>query len=165
MTLNGEDMAPFDLFVGPPFTYLLDPFAIGGPGDLNFLLGIFPPETRVYDPVTDTVTRTYLGDFSGFGPRTFDATTGDSFIEVLLSVYLDAPLPMQVFTETDPDTGAIISSTPYFDGPLSISRITLGTVDGPAVPVPAVPLPASGLLILAGLGALGALRRQSGPRV
>lgn len=142
------------------FTYLYDPFRQTGPGDINLALGLAPPSTVAYDPISDTFTETYLNEFAAFGPRTFGASDpGAGFLPVVMSVFLDAPLPQQLFEELD-GAGNVISITPYIDGPLSISRITLGTVGGPAVPVPEVPLPASGLLILAAIGGLAAAGRK-----
>ena len=139
-----------------------DPFQNTGPGDLNFQILAFAGGTTTFDPVTGLYTRVFDDEFAAFGPRTSLDRFGFD-LELVISIYLNAPLPINFFESADLD-GVSIVDVPYIKGDLSISRITIGTVGGPEIPLPVVPLPASGLLILAGLGAIGAVRRRSSRR-
>ena len=131
--------AGFTLIRGPG---LFDPFQ-GGPGDLNISALIMPP---FFEPVFGTFD--YQGDFDEYPTRTAPLPE----FEILISVYLAGPLPTETFN--DP----IFGTFEYFAGTLDIDRIEILTAGG--APLPAVPLPATGLLLLAGLGALGLRARR-----
>lgn len=156
-----DGAAVFPAFAG---AYDFDPFQ-GGDGDLNFAFSVFPPFDIVYDAPGDLLgTIVYGGDFSDFPDRE-EAPGVFPELDLVLSVYLDGPLPLKLFEYPD-DAPPELEDFPYVEGPLPISRITLGLEGGepltdpmPPIPVPpALPLLAGGLLLL---GLSGRLARLS----
>lgn len=145
LTLGATTLSAFEILDAStgPTVQDFDPFQ-EGPGDLNFRMLILPP---FLEPVFGTFQ--YTGDFADWPDRTADFPE----FEVVLSVYLDAPLPTRTF-----DDG--FSTFDFIEGPLSVDRITFGTVDGEPLIAP-VPIPA-GLPLLAGalLGFVVIGRRQ-----
>lgn len=156
-TLGSTVIDGFDIFDGSVGTaYDYEPFQ-SGPGDLNLSFFIFPPilsDTPNADDPTlfDFV---YGGDFSVFPDK-----VGAAFpeIQLMMSIYLDGPLPTRTFEEFDPDTNELIESFDFIEGELPISRITLGLVGG--APIAPIPLPAGFPLLVGGLGMLILLRRR-----
>lgn len=144
----------FDGSVGTSYDY--EPFQ-SGPGDLNLTFFVFPPilsdTPNADDPgLFDFV---YGGDFSEFPDK-----IGTAFpeIQLMMSIYLDGPLPTRTFEEFDPITNELVDSFDFIEGDLAISRITLGLVGGD--PIAPIPLPAGLPLLLGGLGLLTFLRRR-----
>ncbi|MEM6939288.1 MAG: VPLPA-CTERM sorting domain-containing protein [Pseudomonadota bacterium] len=155
LTVGGTVLSGLEVLEGGSPAYDFDPFR-PGPGDLNIELFVEPPfidSVNGSDPTKFDFT--YTGAYSDFPP-----SIGVDFpgIELLLSIYLDGPLPMQTFDVIDSNTNMVTSSFDYIEGPLSISRITLGLIGGE--PLPKIPLPAGMPLLLLGLCALGLARRR-----
>ena len=151
LTVGSTTIDGFQIFSNSAGSYDYDPFE-PGPGDLNFSFFITPPFTEV-GPFEDP-TFVYGGAFSEYPSRNAEFPE----FEVMLSAYLDGPLPTEVFEVIDPDTGAVLDSFEYIEGTLPVSRITLGVVGGEPVPDAVIPLPA-GLPLLAGaLGLLALVR-------
>lgn len=143
LTLGATTISGFDIFDGSTTgSYEFDPFQ-DGPGDLNFSVFVIPPLT---EPVIGTFD--YGGDWSEWPDRTAMFPE----IEILISVYLNGPLPTRFF-----DDG--FGGFDYIEGDLSVDRITLGTVGGDRIGV--IPLPAGFPLLMVGLAALAILRRRS----
>ncbi len=152
LTVGGTTIDEFAIFSSMTGSYDFDPFQ-EGPGDLNFALFIEPPFTEPEEGTFD-----YHGAFEDYPTRMAEFPG----FEVVLSVYLDGPLPTKLFEATD-DEGNVIETFTYVEGPLPVARITLGTVGGAALPAE-VPLPAGLPLLGAGLAGLALLRRRSSKR-
>lgn len=146
---SSETGSSFNLTLGTTsvtdFWIDLDPFQ-SGPGDLNISLAVFPPFVEV-DLGGGDYRFDYTGDFAEFPSQ----EGGTPEFVVKIAVFLDAPLPVRFF-----DDG--FGGVNYVEGALSIDRIEFATAGGDPLPAP-VPLPASGILFLAGLGGLTALRK------
>lgn len=124
-----------------------------GPGDVNFSMIVSPNYIE-----TDLGSGLYSYDYTGiFAPFSGRVATLPDF-ELLLSVYLDGPLPTKTFEYSESEDGPILSID-YVEGPLSISKMTLGLVGGTPVPPAVVPLPAALPLLGAALGGMLLLRR------
>ncbi len=149
MTLGGTTLDSSHLYTGGGGGYDFDPFA-PGPGDLNFKLVLLPP---FVEPVFGTFD--FVDAFDDWPTRTSPTPE----IEVMLSVYLDGPLPTRIHEERDPVTGEVLSTTGYFEGALPIERITLGTIGGD--PIAPVPLPAGFPLMVIGLAALRMVKQRA----
>lgn len=125
-----------------------------GPGDLNFLVFAEPAYVETsYDLTTDLGTYDYPG---GFAPWSDLLTPGPGF-ELLISVYLDGPLPISSVTDPGGTTETFVQ------GPLSVAQITVGTIGGAPLEddtMAPVPLPAGLPLLVAGLGGLALLRNR-----
>ncbi|GFE48270.1 hypothetical protein So717_00230 [Roseobacter cerasinus] len=155
LTLGSTTLLSADILSNDPLGDF-DPFT-AGPGDLNFPMFIVPPFTDTPNAADPTLFDfTYGGDFDIYPDRIgVDAPE----FEVLLSVYLAGPLPVRTFHQIDPSTNQVIDSFDFFEGPLSISRITLGPVGGLPDIAP-IPLPAGLPLMLAAFGCLALLGRR-----
>ena len=150
LTLGETVIDGFDIFAATSFDPLQE-----GPGDLNFALFVLPPFTEVppFDPFGTFV---YGGDFAEFPSRDGDVVDFPEF-ELRVSVFLDGPLPTREFVDEGFDPPETFT---FVEGPLSISRIEIGTVGG--APLPPVPLPAGLPLLLGALGAVALVRRRGG---
>lgn len=120
-----------------------DPFQ-SGPGDLNISVFVLPPLVQ-----PNALEFDYIDEFDEF-PNRINVVPE---FELLISVFLDGPLPMKVLN--DPLFGPI----EYIEGPLAIDRIEIATAGG--APLAPVPLPATGFLLFAGLLVTHKLRRRS----
>lgn len=158
-TLGTTVSSGFDISNTGPGLYDYDGF-VPGPGDLNLTFLVFPTFTdqpNASDPTLYDFF--YTGDYEDFPDK-----IGADFpeIELMMSVYLDGPLPMKTYEETDPVTGNVTFTFDYVEGPLSVERITVGLVGGEPVPsVPPIPLPAGFPLLIGGLGLLVMVRKRS----
>lgn len=157
----GANTSPGDFFVtegnGWGGDFPDGPYFIGsgpGPGDLNYSLTVIPnyTETELGGGLYEF---SYDGIFSAFSGRVAEFPD----FELVMSVYLDGPLPTKTFSYQESEDGPILSFD-YVEGPLNISRITLGLVGGEPVPSAVVPLPAALPLLLGALGGMALIRRR-----
>lgn len=146
VTIGTEGVGAFDAQFGG---YDFDPFQ-PGPGDLNFRMLALPEFSVIDGPTLAEDRFIYEGLFADWP----DKVGGFPEFEVMISVYLNGPLPTRSFE--DPFDGSIVE---YIEGPLSVNRIIFGTVGG--APVAPVPLPASLPLLSLGLGLAFGWRRWS----
>lgn len=157
LTLGGTSFGGGRIISTTPGSEIeFEPFT-SGPGVLNFPMLIIPPVTdtpNAMDPMLFDFS--YGGDFDIFPDRIGAAVPE---FEVLLSIFLDGPLPTRLFEEVDPDTGAVIDSYRFIGGTLPVSRITLGPVGGLPDVAP-IPLPAGLPLLICALAVLVFPRRR-----
>lgn len=153
LSINGVPIDVFDFTPGGSFPF--NPIQFGTPGVITFDLFALPPVDEFFldTPGPGETTYTFNAPYDVFGP-----VVGEPAQTLQLNVFFDGELPVQVFQIFD-DMGNVVDQLGYFDGPLDVTKITLGTEGGESVPAP-IPEPATGLLLLVGSVGLATTRRR-----
>lgn len=152
MTLAGDTISGGSIFASTSTLYSFNPFSAAfTPGNIEIPFFIIPPSLNATQNASDPSLSdfTYLGAFSDYPGKTAEFPE----FEVVMNIFYDGDIPMKSFD--DP----VFGPSPYIEGDLNVTKITLGTVGGD--PLAVIPLPATLPLALGALATLGALRRRS----